>query len=128
MSQSLTIEILEMLLEAGEENIPTILNTVLARHPSDRPEALLEQTGQVLQELEGQRYAELAWYRGEWVPLSAAERARIVPIRNSVTWNTEAKRWQWKEADLGADRLLVILTEEGERHIRGVLRARSGHH
>jgi len=125
MNQSLMLEILEILLEAGEENIPTILNTLLTRHSADPPESLLEQTAQALRELEEQGYTELAWYRDGWVPLSAAERARILPLGNGVTWNAEAKRWRWKETDPGADRPLVILTEKGERHIRSRLRGAS---
>ena len=124
MSSPLEIEILHILLEAGEENLPTVLNTVLVQHLAEPREALLARVEKALESLERQSYTELNWYKDGWVPLTAEQRRKVLPLANSVEWNTDAKRWHWKEEELGPERPIVTLTDKGEQYIRSVLRER----
>lgn len=123
MSHSLETEILRVLLEAGEENLPTVLNTVLVQHHAEPPEILLPRVEEALDSLEKKAFTELTWYKdGCWVPLTAEERTKVLPVANSVFWNAATKRWNWNETKLGPERPIVILTEKGEQYIRKLLR------
>ena len=122
MSQPLENEIMRILLEAGEENLPTVMNTLREGHTDAPPETLLAEAEASLQALERQGYIELCWYREGWVPLTTEERRKILPLVQSLVWNSATGHWQWNEAELGRERPLAVLTDAGQRHIRGVLR------
>ena len=125
MESSLKLEILRLLLEAGEENLPTILNTVLVQHSSEPPDVLLASVGEALEAIEKQSYTELAWYKDGWIALIPEERQLVLPLANSVAWDPATNQWRWKEEELGPERPIVILTSKGEDYIRSVLREES---
>jgi DNA-binding PadR family transcriptional regulator len=123
MDNTLGFQILRLLLEAGEENVPTILNTLLVQHVSEPPEIFLQTIGAILKSAEEDGYVQFTWYRDGWVPLTPKERHMVLPPLDSVAWDPAAKRWRWKEEELGPERPIVILTDKGEQYVRRQLRA-----
>ncbi len=124
MERPLQLEILHMLLEAGEENLPTILNTLLVRRPDTAPEVLLADVSDALEAIERQSYAELARYEDGWVTLTPEERQLVLPLAKSVEWHPAAGRWRWAGAPPACP--VVVLTDKGKEHIRRVLRTTTG--
>ena len=125
MEPPLQVEILRILLEAGEENLPTILNTLLVQHPATAPEMLLADVADALERIERQSYAQLARYDDSWIALTPEERQLLPPLTKSVVWHPATGRWRWNSDVAGRERPTVVLTEEGREHIRGVLRTAS---
>jgi hypothetical protein len=121
MQKMLKLKILRMLLEAGEENLPTILNTLLVQHPSEPPDTLLARVWERLKSMEKKSYIEFAWYRDGWVPLTPEERGLLLPPANSLVWDSATSRWCWREGRLGPEPPIVILTDDGAQYIRGRL-------
>jgi len=110
-----------MLLEAGEENVPTVLNTILAEHPTDNHETLLMCVENALKSLEKRSCVDLEWYRDGWVPLSAEERRKVLALADCVVWHEDTREWNWNEKELGPEWPIVTLTEKGEQYIEAVL-------
>jgi hypothetical protein len=117
----LKLEILHMLLEAGEENLPTIFNTLLVQHPSEPPDTLLVNVWERLKSLENKGYIEFVRHRNGWVPLTPEERELVLPPANSLVWDSAVGRWRWREEQLGLEPLTVILTDDGAQYIRSRL-------
>jgi len=126
VERSLELEILHILLEAGEENLPTILNALLVRHPDTAPEVLLVDVSDALQAIERQSFAQYARYEDGWVALTPEERQLVLPLVKSVVWQPAAGRWRWKKDVARPDFPVVILTDRGKEHIHHVLRAAPG--
>ncbi|BAZ11857.1 hypothetical protein NIES4071_36830 [Calothrix sp. NIES-4071] len=121
----LQIHILRLLSEAGEENIPTIVNTILVESTAGSLENLLDQVNEALQELYWRKLIVYAYYSNDvqyrWKILTSKEIQPFLPINNCLSWNQENRSWQWKEKEFGQERVYVLLQEEGRRIINEYL-------
>jgi hypothetical protein len=120
MKTSLEVAILSILLEAEEENLPTIVNTLRTQYGEVPPQELLIHARLAIDALEKQGYAKFAWYRNDWVPLSEDDRRRTVASTNGILWDQDQGRWHWNK-DLGSEMPILILTDKGKQYIRSLL-------
>ena len=111
-------EVLEQLAEAGDENLPTLLNTILLQHPAASPPELLEQVAAAVESLERREYAVFSWYRGGWQRLTPAERAALSPLAGCVVWDATDGDWDWDSARLGDEWPVLTITGAGRRRLR----------
>jgi hypothetical protein len=118
MTPPLQQELLGLLLEAGEETVPTLFNTVLVRHPELSREAVADEVGEAMAALEQQAYVALSWYRDRWVDLTPEEHQRQVPLALGLRWNDALERWVWDEVRRGPDVPIAVLTPQGEAFAR----------
>jgi hypothetical protein len=118
----LSTELLAALLEAGEENLPTLANTALAAHPDAAPTMLLAEVESALAALAEQGYVELT-HDGDWRPLTPTERATVLPLTDSLGWDQATGRWHWTAPALRPYGPTVVLTPAGADHTRHLLRS-----
>jgi hypothetical protein len=118
MTPPLQRELLSLLLEAGEETVPTLFNTVLVRRPGLSREAVADEVSEAMTALEQQSYVALSWYRNGWVDLTPDERERQLPLAEGLRWNDTLERWVWDEARRGPEVPIAVLTPQGEAFAR----------
>ena len=104
---------LRMLAEAGEEDLTTVVNTLLrsATNPSD-PRHLLVLAAS-LENLRAQQLIGYALYARDWSDLIGDEAAEYLPVHHCLVWNDSLSEWLWNEDDCGKDRLIVVLQQKG---------------
>lgn len=114
--------ILRLLSEAGEENIPTMVNTLQAEAVIADKAKLLSEVNSALEGLLKLRLISYAYYQEEPVPdwriLSDNEVQKFSPISNCLGWNEADGFWSWREERFGKERVLVIISEQAKELIR----------
>jgi hypothetical protein len=119
MDAPVELEILRVLLEAGEENLPTLLNSVRA---ADAPDALLARVDRALDTLERQGCVAFYWYASGWVALAAAERGLVLPLADNVVFDPASGGWRAAREQPDREGPIVVLTGRGEARARRTLR------
>jgi trehalose-6-phosphate synthase len=88
-----------MLEEAGEENIPTILNTLQATFPNETYQNLLAQAEAAIQGLWHLRLVSFSRDYGRAnlhnVPLDESESRSALLIEDEVEYETGTSKWRW---------------------------------
>jgi len=118
MTPPLQQELLGLLLEAGEETVPTLFNTALVRRPGVPRDAVADEVGEAMAALEQQAYIALSWYRDGWVDLTPEEHQRQLPLAAGLRWDDALERWVWDEARRGPEVPIAVLTPRGEAFAR----------
>jgi hypothetical protein len=108
-------EVLDLLAEAGEENLPTLLNTLRRRRPAEPPPQQLERVLAAVVALEERSCVVFSWYRDGWQDLTPAERACLSPLAACVTWNATDGDWDWNSAHGGDEWPILTITDAGRR-------------
>jgi len=126
MAEQLEKEILAILLEAGEENLPALVNTVGVQRHSPPKDSIVAEVGDALDDLLRKSLIELTWYDDGWVPLTDEEQRAVLPVSRSVGWDAAANVWTWNEQSAAGRRPVVVLTPAGERQIRTLLASDPG--
>ena len=109
--------VLKILLEAGEENLPTVLNTVAVQVGGRQGDRFLNQIILAIQDLEEEGMVSFARYFNDrepsWVRLSREEMQQNFGPEQCLKWNDLAGIWEWKEADCGVERVYLLLEQAG---------------
>lgn len=112
---TLQLYILKMLAEAGEENIPTIVNTVLNEALISDKANLIQEVNLALETLLNCKLIYYAYYQKEaaspWKILSDNEVQELSPIYNCLNWNEEGGFWSWRQDKCGKERVLVLISD-----------------
>jgi hypothetical protein len=118
----LQLQILRLLEEAGEENIPTIANTIRAEAAPDAGPDVLGQIDAALRALHEADLVGFAYYRGDhdpaWQPLTDARLRVVFPIHRCLEWHGASGGWRWREDRCGRERVIVTLEDQGKRLIK----------
>jgi len=108
--------VLRMLEEAGEENPPTVLNTLRAAHADQSNEEFAQAVRLALGGLYDLGFITLS--RDEerpnqrWMPVPPEDIPRILSISQVVRWDDRGY-WRWDDCQAGPYRASLALTEAG---------------
>ena len=103
-------EVLEQLAEAGDENLPTLVNTLGPLR--------LEQVTTAVEALERRSDAVFCWYRDGWQPLTPDERMALSPLPACLVWNAADGDWGWDSERLGDEWPILTITAAGRERLR----------
>jgi hypothetical protein len=110
---SIELEIIQLLTEAEEENLPTVFNTILVGRSEESPPRLLSELITAVEALERQGYVRLSSYRDGWVEWGPLQRDHRFPLESGLFWDASLQRWRWDEAKCGYEAPIVTLTARG---------------
>ncbi len=99
-------QVIAILREAGEENLPAIVNSLVALNPDEQPSAIVEIADTMLQALLRAKLVTIA----SRFPITSVELAAIFPIEKNLLWDAKAGRWRWNET-VAPDRPLIVLRD-----------------
>jgi hypothetical protein len=109
-------EVLRILEEAGEENIPTILNTLRATFPREKQQDLLAHAETAIQGLWRLRLVVFSRDYGKAnlhsVPLDEAESSSALLLGDEVEYEGSTHKWTWR-SNLDSYPLNLVLTDAG---------------
>lgn len=128
MDAPVELDILRVLLEAGEENLATLLNTLTAPAGEDGADGRvsLARVDRALDALERQGYVAFYWYASGWEALSPAERDLVLPLAGNVVLDPTSGGWRAVREQPDREGPIVVLTDRGEAHARRALRGDAG--
>lgn len=115
-------DVLWILEEAGEENLPTVLNTLRSNSAGVPDEVLIPALSDALRGLWRSGLITFCRYHGGsdagWKDISPGEIQRVLAVSDVVRWNEDGGYWQWDEARDGRERVSVVVPEEVLRALR----------
>ena len=111
-------EILWVLSEAEEENLPALLNTIYKKFLAISRQEMLMAAEKGLRNLHGKGFVELCIETKApgrlLTSLSAGETKKTLNLAKVLVWNSERKMWDWN-AEQNGEWVIVTLTDEGKR-------------
>lgn len=109
-------DVLWILEEAGEENLPTVLNTLRSNSAGVPDEVLIPALSDALRGLWRSDLITFCRYRGgsdaRSEDLSPGETQSVLAVSEVVRWNEDGGYWQWDEARGGGGRVSVVVPDE----------------
>jgi hypothetical protein len=110
-------EILSVLSEAGEENLPALLNTIYMKFPALSRQEMLMAGEKGLRNLHSKGFIEFCvetQNRGRVLtPLSAHETKKALSLAKVLVWNDKNKMWDW-DVEKNGEWVVVTLTDKGQ--------------